>query len=142
VSDLPKPDLLHPMQIGMLDHLQNWIFHFMKKHERLAKYSAIWLSVPAYNNLTLKNETYEEVSQWNGKEMKEMSRYLPGVVTQSLQGGSPTQYPIFNRTIQCTRALLEFYLYTQYISHDDATLSYMDDALCGFHTFKDVLLLG
>ena len=30
VSDLPKPDLLHSMQIGMLDHLQKWIFHFMK----------------------------------------------------------------------------------------------------------------
>jgi len=35
VSDLPKPDLLHTMQIGMYDHLQKWIFHFMKMHERL-----------------------------------------------------------------------------------------------------------
>jgi hypothetical protein len=29
VSDLPDPDLLHTMQIGMLDHLQKWIFHFI-----------------------------------------------------------------------------------------------------------------
>ena len=35
VSDLPKADLLHIMQISMLDHLQKWIFHFMEKHERL-----------------------------------------------------------------------------------------------------------
>jgi hypothetical protein len=28
-SDLPKPNLLHTMQIGMLDHLHKWIFHFM-----------------------------------------------------------------------------------------------------------------
>jgi len=84
VSDLPKPDLLHTMQIGMLDHVQKWIFHFMKMHERLDKYNAIWLSVPAYHDLTPKNKSYEEVSQWNGKEMKEMSRYLLGVVTQSL----------------------------------------------------------
>jgi len=27
VSDLPKPDLLHTMQIGMLDHLQQWPLH-------------------------------------------------------------------------------------------------------------------
>jgi len=54
VSDLPKPDLLHTMQIGMLDHLQVWIFHFMKMHERLDKYNAIWLSVPAYHDLTPK----------------------------------------------------------------------------------------
>jgi len=89
VSDIPKPDLLHTMQIGMLDSLQKWIFHFMKTHERLDKYNAIWLSVPAYHDLTPKNKSYEEGSQWNGKEMKEMSRYLLGVVTQSLRGGSP-----------------------------------------------------
>jgi len=141
VSDLPKPDLLHTMQIGMFDHLQNWIFHFMKTYEQLDKYNAIWLSVPAYHDLTPKNKSYEEVSQWNGKEMKKMSRYLLGVVTQSLQGGSPAQHPIFNCTIECTRALLEFYMYARYKSYDDATLSYMEDALHRFHTFKDIFLL-
>jgi len=72
------------MQIVMIDHLQKWIFHFMKTHEQLDKLNAIWLSVPAYHDLTPKTESYEEVSQWNGKEMKEMSRYLLGVVTLSL----------------------------------------------------------
>jgi len=71
-----------------------------------------------------------------------MSRYLLGVVTQSLRGGSHGQRPIFHRPIEFTRALLEFYMYTRYKSHDDATLSYMEDALCRFHTFKDVFLLG
>jgi len=37
VSDLPKPDPLHTMHIGMLDHLQKQIFHFMKTHEWLDK---------------------------------------------------------------------------------------------------------
>jgi hypothetical protein len=41
VCDLPKPDLLHTMQIGMLDHLQKWIFHFRKRHEWHNKYNAI-----------------------------------------------------------------------------------------------------
>jgi len=40
-----------------------------------------------------------------------------------------------------TRGLLEFYMYARYTSHDDATLSFMQDALCCFHTFKDVFLL-
>jgi hypothetical protein len=83
-NHLPKPDHLHRMQIGKLDHLQKWIFQFMNTHERLDKYNAIWLSVPAYHDLTPKNKSYEEVSQWNGKEMKEMSRSLLGVLTQSL----------------------------------------------------------
>jgi hypothetical protein len=33
VSDLPKPDLLHAMQIGMLQYLQKWIFHIRKTHQ-------------------------------------------------------------------------------------------------------------
>ena len=74
--------------------------------------------------------------------MKEMCRYLIGVVTQSLCGGNPAQRPIFNRAIECTRAVLEFYMYARYKSHDDATLRYMEDALHRFHTFKDVFALG
>jgi hypothetical protein len=102
MSNLLKPDLLHTIQIGMLDHLQNWTFDFMKMHERLDMVNAIWLSVPAYHDLTQKNKSHEKVSQWNGKEMKEMSRYLLGVVTQSLRGGDPAQRPIFNRAFECT----------------------------------------
>jgi hypothetical protein len=41
MSHLPKPDLLHTMQIGMLDHLQEWIFDFMKTYEWLDKDNAI-----------------------------------------------------------------------------------------------------
>jgi len=88
-----------------------------------------------------KKISYLGVSQWNGKEIKEMSRYLPGVVIQSLRGRSPARRPSFHHAIECTRALSEFCMYGPYKSHNDATLSYMEDALhCvpniqrGFHT--------
>jgi hypothetical protein len=142
LSDLPQSELLHTMQIGMLDHPQNWNFDFMMMHKQLDKYNAIWLSVPAYHNLTPKTNSYEEGSQKNGKEVKKMSWYLLGVVTQSLRAGSTAKRPIFNHAIECTRALFEFHMYARYKSHNDATLSYMEDALCCFHTFKDVILLG
>jgi len=70
-----------------------------------------------------------------------MSRDLLGLVTQSLQEGSAAQHRILSHTIVWTLALLEFYMYARYKSHDDATLSYMEDALCRFHTFQDVFLL-
>jgi hypothetical protein len=73
--------------------------------------------------------------------MEKMNRYLLGVVTQSLRGGKSAQRRILNHVIECTRALLEFYNYAQYKSHDDAILSYMRDALHGFHTFEDVIFL-
>jgi hypothetical protein len=83
----------------------------MKTHERLDKYNAIRLSLPAYHDLPLKNKSQEEVSQWTGKKMEETSQYLLEFVTQSLQGGNPAQCPIINSTIECTWALLEFYMY-------------------------------
>jgi hypothetical protein len=98
--------------------------------------------LPAYQNLTPKNKSYEEVSQWNGKEMKKMSQYLFGDVTYSLRGGSPVQHLIINHTIECTQALYEFSMYSRYISLNDATLSSLENALCRFHTFKDVFFLG
>jgi hypothetical protein len=101
----------------------------MKTHERLDKYHAIWLFVSAYLNLTPKNKSYEKVSQWNRKEMKEISSYLLEVVTKSLQGRSPTQHPIFYRTIECTWALLEIYMYARYKCHTNATLSYTEGPL-------------
>jgi hypothetical protein len=97
--------------------------------------------VPVNDDLTTKNTSYEDVSQWNGKDMKEIRRYLLGVVTQSLQSGSPAQHSILNRAIGYTPPLLEIYLYARYISHDDATLSYMEAALHRFNTFNNVFLL-
>jgi len=78
------------MLIGMLNHLHKWNLHFMKTHEGLDKDNAIWLAMPAYHDLTPKTKSYEEVSQWTGREMNEISWELHGVVTQSLRGGSPT----------------------------------------------------
>jgi len=114
----------------------------METHQQLDKYNAIGLSVPPYHDLTPKNTSYEDVCQWNGKQIKEMSWYLLGVVTQSLQGRSPAQRPISHDAIERTRALLDFYMYARYTSDDDATSSYMEDALRHFHTFNDVSLLG
>jgi hypothetical protein len=141
-SNRPKPDLLHTLQISMLHHLQKLMFHFMKTHEWRDKYKAIWLSRPAYHNLTPMNKSYKEVSQWNGKEMKDMSWHQLGVVTQPLRAGSPAQCSICNCTMECTRALLDFYNHARYTSHNDATLSYMEDVLHRFHTFKDGFYSG
>jgi hypothetical protein len=41
-----------------------------------------------------------------------------------------------------TQELLEFYMYAPFKSHDNATMSYIADALRRIHTFKDVFLLG
>jgi hypothetical protein len=141
VSDLPMPELLHTIHIPMHDHLQKLIFHLMKMHEQLNMYNAILLSVPAYHTHKPKDKSYEEVYRCNRKEIKEMSECLLEIVTQSLRGGNTAQHPIFNHAIECTQELLDFSMYAGYKSNDDVTLTYMEDTLQRFHTFKNVFLL-
>lgn len=138
VCDLPKPDLLHTMQIGMLKHLLAWLHEFLKQYKRLERFNDIWLSVPAYLDMSKPKRAYEEVSRWNGGEIKTMTRFLVGVLRNALRDPEPSQRSIFDRAIQCTRALVEFYFYCQYDSHDEETLDLMENALRRFHDYKDV----
>jgi len=79
--DIPKPDLLHTIQISMLDNLQTWVFHFMNTDKGLDKYNAIWLSVLADHNLTARSKSDQEVFQRDRKEMMELSWYRLPVIT-------------------------------------------------------------
>jgi hypothetical protein len=138
VSDLPKPDLLHTIQLGMLKHLLGWLQDFLKQHKRLEVFNNIWLSVPPYLDMAQPQKAYGEVSSWQGKEIKVMSRFLVAVLRCALRTPSPSQRGVFDDAIGCCRALVEFYFYAQYESHDEETLGLMDDALKRFHIFKRV----
>jgi hypothetical protein len=67
-----------------------------------------------------------------------MTRFLVGVVRNTLQDPSPSQRSVFDRVVECSRSLIEFYFYCQYDSHDDEKLDLMDHALRRFHDSKDV----
>jgi len=137
-SDLPKPNLLHTMQLGMLKHLLGWLSVFLKQHNRFEAFNNIWLSVPVYLDMAQPWRTYEEVSSWQGKEIKTMSCFLVAILRCALRAPSASQHGIFNQAIECSRALVEFYLYSQYGLYDEQTLALMSTALWDFHHFKDV----
>jgi len=118
-SYLPKPNLLHPMQLGMLKHLLGWLSMFLKQHNRFEAFNNIWLSVPTYLDMVQPQRTFKEVSSWQGKEIKTMSRFLVAILRCTLCAPSTSQCGIFNQAIECSRALVEFYFYSQYDSHDE-----------------------
>jgi hypothetical protein len=85
-------------------------------------------------------KVYGEVSSWQGKEIKVMSRFLVALLRSALRTPSSSQRGVFNKALECCRALVEFYFYAQYESYDEETLGLMDEALKRFHTFKRVFL--
>ncbi|KAF8243997.1 hypothetical protein K440DRAFT_560120 [Wilcoxina mikolae CBS 423.85] len=67
-----------------------------------------------------------------------MTRFLVGVVCNGLRDPSPFRRSVFDRPVECSRFLIEFYFYCQYDSHDDEMLDLMDNVLRHFHDLKDV----
>ena len=128
------------MQIGMLKHLLGWLQEFLKQHKRLELLNDIWLSVPAYLDMSKLRCAREAVSRWNGGEIKTMRRFLVGVTRNMLRNPNLAQKALFKSAVECTRSLVEFYMHCQYDSHDKDTLNLMEDALRRFHHTKWVFL--
>ena len=138
LSELPKPDLLHTILLGVLQHLLEWLHEFLKVIGRMPLFNRVWLSVPPYQQLSRPSKAYEEVSNWQGKEILQMARFLLSVLYVTLR----RQPDAFRRDMQdclkATRGLLHFHFYSTYPMQDESTLVNMDDALAVFHAHKDV----
>jgi hypothetical protein len=72
--------------------------------------------------------------------MKRLSTFVLAVLRNALRGPTPAERGTFDRAVLCSRALLEFFFYASYTSHDEATLDLMENALRRFHETKDVFL--
>ena len=62
-TELPKPDLLHTIQVGMLKHLLLWIISFLKSHHWLALFNSLWMAIPSYLSMTQPKKSFEETVQ-------------------------------------------------------------------------------
>ena len=113
---------------------------FLNQHKRLELFNDIWLSVPAYIHISKLRCAYEEVSRWNGGEIKTMTRFLVWVTRNTMRNPNSAQKALFESAVECTCSLVQFYMYCQYASHDTDTLNLMEDALRHFHHTKWVFL--
>jgi hypothetical protein len=140
--DLPRPDLLHVMLLGIFKTVMIWIEGFLKKHERLAVFDALWAKTPPYTDGEFVKPTkgYREVVQWQGKEMRNLARILLTTLVAALVNPTPRQTPEFDKAIRCVRALVQFHQMTEYHSHTDATVEYLEHYLSEFHQYLPVFL--
>ncbi len=78
-------------------------------------------AVPPFTDLKL-FQHYSKVMQWTGNEQKAMVKQLIVAALPLLIYDAP-------EAIQCARAILDFTMLAQYVSHDEETLRYMEHAL-------------
>ena len=53
-------------------------------------------------------KAYLEVMQWQGKEMRNLGRFLLEVLAVALRQPDSTQVISFKRALECVRALVDF----------------------------------
>jgi hypothetical protein len=142
IERLHMPDLLHRMYLGMLKHLMEWIESFLRKHDRLRQFDQAWISIMPYPGFTPPTRPYREISQWQGKEMRNLGRVILCAFAASLGPPPASQRSTGNwpKALCCVRSLVDFHLMAQYQSHTPETLNFMDKYLTEFHQTKEVFL--
>ena len=140
MNELHKPDLLHNIYLGLLKNLLDWITAFLKQHHRLTAFDQAWRSMPPYPGFTQPRKAFREVTQWQGKEMRNFGRIILVASAVALSLPSPHQRIVFADALKCVRSLVDFHLIAQYRSHTAETLGYLDAYLKAFHEYKGVFL--
>src|SRR5437588_12640611 len=123
--NLHKPDLLHTVYLGLFEHMMDWVQAFLKKHARLQAFDKAWKALPPYREFFIPNKAYREVTQWQGKEMRNLGRCLLGVLVVALRQPDSSQAQPFKRALACIRSLLNFCMRAQYRSYIHETIDYM-----------------
>jgi len=135
-----KPDMLHTIYLGLYKHMMDWIQGFLKKHSRQQAFDDAWKAVPSYPGFFVPKKACREVTQWQGKDMRDLGACLLGVLAVELRQADSTQVQPFRRALTCVRSLLDFTIMAQYQSHTPETISYMEETATQFQETKDIFL--
>jgi len=125
-SDLHTPDLLHNIYLGLFKHMMQWLEGFLKKHKPQQAFDDAWKEIPPYPGFRVPNKANREVTQWQGKEMRNLRRCILAVLASALRNPESSQPHDFQIALKCVSALVDFSLMAQYRSHTPDTLSYLE----------------
>jgi len=75
-TDLHKPHSLHNIYLGLFKHMMEWVEGFLQKHKRQQAFDNAWKEIPPYPGFRVPKKAYREITQWQGKEMRNLG---PGI---------------------------------------------------------------
>jgi hypothetical protein len=139
-QSLHKPDLLHGIYKGIFEDTLQWVTKFLVKHKRINSFDEVWYSLPAYPGFSPFHRSYTQITQWQGKELRNAVRVLNVTLAVALSLPSFMERPLFAQAQRCVFALVNFILMAQYRSHDDETISLMESYWRDFHAEKSIFL--
>ncbi|EUC55341.1 hypothetical protein RSOL_110870, partial [Rhizoctonia solani AG-3 Rhs1AP] len=124
IGSFLTPDLLHQVHKGVMkDHLIKWVTTILGKPIMDERY----MTMPESHGMRHIKNGISSVSQWTGRELKEMTKILLPALADTDQ-----------RVVRAARALLDFMYLAHLGSMTDNDLDAMEDALRTFHNHKEV----
>jgi len=139
-ADIHKPDRLHNIYLGLLQHMMEWVEGFLKKHKRHQAFDDAWKEIPPYPGFSVPKKAYREIRQWQGNQMRNLGHCIAAGLASALQNPDSSQYQDFKSALKCVSVQVDFTLMAQYRSHTPDTLSYMESYLQTFHRTKVIFL--
>ena len=138
VYRLWQPDPLHLLHLGILKTMMDWWVGYPWKRKILGLFDERFKSILPYPGFQPFKRGYEEISSWQGKEIRTMMWFLLAVLGSILIDEVRSSESEEARVLACVRSIIEFHLVLEQCSHADYTLGLLDNRLAIFYRHKSV----
>jgi len=118
--------------------MMDWSVGYLRQRKILDRFNDSFKLIPAYPGFQPIKQGYQEVSSWQGKEIRTMMRFLLALLGPILIDGGRSSQSEDARGLACVRSIVEFLLVFGQRKHCDYTLGLLDNRLSIFYTSKSV----